>query len=217
MTKTSSCPLCFSDKTTLKLATDKPFKAKYLNCERCQLIFTHPDFLLIQSEEKERYDFHENNYEDIGYRNFLSKLIEPIKNFIDRSKYGLDFGCGPGPVLAKMMREVGYEMDTYDPIYKDDLNNKKYDFITSTEVIEHFHRPRQSFDQIMSLLQDNGVLGVMTSIYSNEIDFKTWHYRNDDTHVAFYSDNTMKWIEEFYGLKPLYKAKNIRIWQKSIS
>ena len=56
---------------------------------------------------------------------------------------GLDFGSGPGPALACMLRESGYEVALYDSFYEPDeaVLNDRYDFICATEVVEHLSRP----------------------------------------------------------------------------
>lgn len=36
----------------------------------------------------------------------------------------------------------------------------------------------------------------MTNMYSPEIDFNAWYYKNDKTHVFFYSDEAFNWIQQ---------------------
>ena len=50
---------------------------------------------------------------------------------------GLDFGAGPGPALAAMMSEDGFDVAIYDPFFQPDAEalQRKYDFITSTETV----------------------------------------------------------------------------------
>lgn len=214
---TSNCPLCLSDKIKEKLNAEKPFPAKYYHCSVCELTFIGREYLLNQSTEKSRYDFHENNIEDAGYTNFLNRLIAPTKNFITSSDIGLDYGSGPEPVLAELMQRDGFKVDIFDPIYAKKSIEKSYDFITSTEVIEHFHEPRKSFDHMLSLLNSNGVLALMTSILNDSIDFKHWSYRYDDTHVSFYSNETFIWLANHYKLELIHSEKNVRIFRKITS
>ena len=49
---------------------------------------------------------------------------------------GLDFGAGPGPALAAMMSEDGFDVAIYDPFFQPDAEalQRKYDFITCTAV-----------------------------------------------------------------------------------
>lgn len=213
----SNCPLCANEQVSLFLECEKPFLSRYYQCDNCHLIFTDREFLLNQSIEKSRYDFHENNIEDEGYVNFLARLIGPVQKYIDRNQFGLDYGSGPEPVLMELMKKDGFEMDIFDPIYSKKELTQNYDFITSTEVVEHFHNPKESFDHMLSHLKPGGILAIMTSIYDESINFKQWHYRYDDTHVAFYSDKTFHWLLNHYSLELVESKNNVRIFRKTIS
>lgn len=50
----------------------------YLECPVCTLVFLHPDKRLGYDEEKKYYELHQNNPDDQGYREFLSRLSEPM-------------------------------------------------------------------------------------------------------------------------------------------
>ena len=39
----------------------------------------------------------------------------------------------------------------------------------------------------------------MTELFSSEINFKEWYYKNDETHVVFYSEKTIKWIQQTFN------------------
>ncbi len=39
----------------------------------------------------------------------------------------------------------------------------------------------------------------MTDIYNKSIDFHSWYYKNDNTHVFIYQKETFDWIKEHYG------------------
>jgi hypothetical protein len=51
------------------------------------------------------------------------------------------------------------------------------------------------------MLKDNGLLGIMTKRLINFEKFRSWHYKNDPTHVCFYSDLTFEYIAEKWGYK----------------
>lgn len=214
---TSSCPLCLSQKIKQKLSAKKPFLAQYFQCDQCDLTFIGREYLLDEKSERSRYDYHENNIEDEGYTNFLSRLINPTKKYIEKDDYGLDFGSGPEPVLSQLMQREGYSLDIYDPLYASEKPKRIYDFITSTEVIEHFNHPAESFNFMLSLLKADGVLALMTNVLNDSINFETWSYRYDDTHVAFYSDKTFEWIAESFKLQLIHSERNVRIFRKVIS
>jgi hypothetical protein len=100
-----------------------------------------------------------------------------------------------------MLREAGYEVALYDTFFaqEEDALNARYDFICATEVVEHLHRPGQELERLWSLLQPGGWLGVMTKLARNRASFEKWHYKNDPTHVCFFSEATWRWWARHNG------------------
>jgi citrate lyase synthetase len=45
----------------------------------------------------------------------------------------------------------------------------------------------------------NGKLYCMTEIYHVGIDFKTWNYKDDKTHVFIYHKKSLQWIRKKLG------------------
>jgi Methyltransferase domain len=206
------CPLCGSDNTVLIPNTGKQI---YFSCNICGLTSLSQKQLLKPDEEQFRYEQHNNNPDDPRYREFLGKLYIPLQSLLKKSSFGLDFGCGPGPALALMFEDSGYRMNTYDPYFANNpaALNKYYDFITSTEVFEHFYNPFKDIDLLFSLLKPQGILGVMTKLLKDDIDFPTWFYRNDTTHVTFYTKKTWEWISRRWNATILTLDDNIVIFR----
>lgn len=174
---------------------------QYYRCPRCQLTFEHPDQLPTSEQEKGQYDLHENRPDDPGYRRFLSQLADPLIARLTPGANGLDFGCGPGPALAAMLREQGFGCATYDPIYAPDTAplTAQYDFVTCTEVVEHLHRPEREWQWFAEHVKPGGWLGIMTRWLTDDNAFATWHYRRDPTHVCFWQPATFEWLAGEYG------------------
>lgn len=210
---TYNCPLC-GESSTFFYSSVKPFEANYSRCNQCGLVFMDPNYLLDNSEEKERYLTHNNDINDERYVNFLHKLIHPVQKYITKEMRGLDYGSGPSPVLVELMNRSGYQIEAYDPYFSKIELAKEYDFITSSEVVEHFYNPRLEFDNLISRLKTQGILGIMTSILYEDIDFEKWYYRHDNTHVSFYTPKSLEFLEDHYNLKRLYLNENIVIWEK---
>ncbi|MFW5714481.1 MAG: class I SAM-dependent methyltransferase, partial [Brevefilum sp.] len=136
-------------------------------CQHCGLIFVTHNALLPPDEEKARYDLHENDIHDPGYQNFLKQLSQPLIEHIDPPpQRGIDFGCGPSPALAFMLKRCGYEMTLYDPYYEThpEALDETYDFATCTEVIEHLYVPAREWEVLLSLVKPGGWLGIMTKL-----------------------------------------------------
>ncbi|AEG00462.1 class I SAM-dependent methyltransferase [Methylomonas methanica] len=205
------CPLCFS-RDTAEFFQDK--QRSYLRCRQCRLVFVPPHQHLIPEAEKAIYDYHQNQTDDTGYRRFLSRLAEPLSSRLPARARGLDFGCGPGPLLAKMLREQGHTMRTFDLYYANqpEVLQSRYDFVTCTEVVEHFRQPKQEFQRLFGLLKPRGHLGIMTKLVIDADAFSRWHYKNDMTHISFFSEDTMQWLATNYQCRLDIIGKDVIIF-----
>ena len=208
-----NCLVCEDPAVKLILEEDEKI---YWKCRNCLFISLDPKFRLSSSEEKDRYKQHNNDIYDVNYRLFLSKLFKPLQGKLQDGAKGLDFGCGPGPALAEMFKEAGYQVDLYDPFF---FNNeivfkKAYDFITCTESIEHFFEPIKEFKRMDEMLVKEGFLGVMTTFLSDEKDFGQWYYRKDPTHVAFYRPETFEVIASMMDWTYEIPEKDVVLFKK---
>jgi SAM-dependent methyltransferase len=117
----------------------------------------------------------------------------------------LDYGCGSDSVISKLLSEKKYIISKFDPFYENNpkVLENKYDFIIACEVVEHFHFPKEEFQSLKVLLKANGELLIMTHLYDSSIDFEKWYYKNDFTHVFFYTEETFEWIQKEYVFSKL--------------
>ena len=188
--------------------TEVFYKSKnkdYHKCENCFSIMLDPSNYVTSEEEKARYDTHNNDIHDIGYQNFVSPIVESVKENYSTNHLGLDYGAGPGPVITSLLENAGYNINLYDPYfhcYPENLS-KKYDYIICSEVIEHFHKPYNEFKCLSNMLNENGSIFCMTSIYDEDINFDKWYYKNDETHVFFYHKKALEWIKKEFGFSDL--------------
>ncbi len=218
-----TCPLCQSANGTLffqdpSLHQSSPHKNRdYYRCPVCLLVFVPPEQFLTLEEEKAQYDLHENSADDQGYRHFLNRLFRPLSKLIQTNSSGLDFGSGPGPTLSLMFKGSGHSVEIYDYFYAPDLTplTQSYDFITATEVIEHLHHPRQELERLWSCLKPGGVLGIMTKRVIDQESFKKWHYKNDPTHICFFSIETFNWLAQHWGAAFSAPEKDVVIFVKA--
>ncbi|TGK79059.1 class I SAM-dependent methyltransferase [Leptospira noumeaensis] len=207
-----NCPLCES--------TSNPFhKTKfrnYLRCTSCMSIFIEKSFLPTKDEENKRYLEHKNDVYDLKYQNFLKPIVEKVLQFQKPDDEGLDFGAGSHSAIEYLLKQNGYSICIYDPFFHPYNNNllKTYDYITLTEVVEHFHSPKLEFQKLKGLLNPNGSLYILTHPYDDEIDFENWYYKNDKTHTFFYTKESFEWILNHYGFKNLEIEGRIIQFQK---
>ncbi|MEX1113366.1 MAG: class I SAM-dependent methyltransferase [Patescibacteria group bacterium] len=205
------CPLCLA-------ATPKSVESGdgtgYFACPVCDLIYLTPSRRLSAADERARYGLHNNDRGDPDYVLFLRRLADPLVERLRPGARGLDFGCGPTPVLSEMLTAAGFPCAAYDPFFAPDeaLLDSRYDFITCSEVVEHAHDPASMFATLQRMLAPGGILGVMTMFHPGEDAFADWWYRRDPTHVCFYDEATMRWIGERHGWKTEFPRPNVTLF-----
>ena len=208
------CPLC-------RCVNPRHFhsdrRRDYFRCGECRLTFVPSDFHLSPADEKSEYDLHENSPDDLGYRKFLSRLFSPVNDRLQRGSHGLDFGCGPGPTLSLMFEDVGHTMEVYDPIYAPDLPDDQtlFDFVTASEVVEHFRRPMFDLERMWAKIRVGGILGIMTKLARGPEEFSQWHYKNDPTHVSFFASETFVWLGQHWRSRVTFYGDDVVVFEKS--
>jgi len=209
-----NCPLC-STGTSHYHDGHQPNRS-YNWCSNCELVHVPRSFHLCPKEEKLIYDQHENNPNDEGYRTFLNKRASRLISSLPKDAYGLDFGSGPGPTLSLIFKEAGLHCENYDKFYAqhEELLARQYDFISCTEVLEHLDSPAETLGLLFKLLKPGASLGVMTKLRTGRINFATWHYKNDPTHIAFYNEETMQYIAKQYDAKLEIHLPDVIIFTK---
>ncbi|WP_455381971.1 class I SAM-dependent methyltransferase [Salinispira pacifica] len=212
-----ACSLCGSDTRTLCDSAGK----RYARCLRCDLISLDRAFRPSAAEERQRYLLHHNSEHDGGYVRFLSEFIdaavEPAAAQVrarlqlrQRAAGGsavggshpaalrlLDYGSGPNPVLASILRARGFDVTLYDRCFAPDRSplGGRYDIIILHEVAEHVAPAAALFRRLARLLPAGGELSVRTRLHPACDDrFLSWWYRSDATHVTFFGAATFEWI-----------------------
>lgn len=180
------------------------------------MVFVPPRQFLSAEAEKKRYDLHRNSPRDTGYRRFLSRLFIPLEGCLAPGSFGLDFGSGPEPTLSLMFEETGHSMTNFDRYYAPvrAVLEKQYDFITATEVVEHLHDPRQELERLWACLKPGGRLGIMTQPAVEQDAFPTWHYKNDLTHVCFFSAATFTWLAVRWNAELTFLERDVALFRK---
>lgn len=218
MASTLQCRICRQPITSFY---DARMECDFYHCESCEFIFKDPKAFVSHKRERQQYEQHNNSFENRGYvemfRDFIHRCIIPYKSGIFSV---LEFGSGPGPVLARLLEKEGFRVDIFDkffspePVYK----GKTYDLITSTEVIEHIADPLEIMAFFYDHLKPGGYLALMTQFHGNsKASFLNWWYRIDPTHISFFRPKSFEVIAEKIGFIPLYADdKKLIVLQKKI-
>ncbi len=201
------CILCEGSTRFFENWRDK----EYLKCDNCNSLLLNPADYIDKIQEKKRYEEHNNDVNDKRYQNFVYPIVAEVLSDYSVYDKGLDFGAGTGPVISKLLKDKGYDIKIYDPFFANHpyLLEDKYDYIVCCEVIEHFHNPKAEFELMRSMLNPEGSIYIKTSLYKEDIDFITWNYKDDMTHVFFYHKGALEWIKENMGFSSLEIKKDL--------
>lgn len=222
------CPLCQTASLThyhsashavpwrLYAPTEVPRRElRFFRCEMCDLVVKDPDVRPTADQERAHYVKHNNDLQSGGYREHLSRLLDRVIAHVPTDSVGLDYGCGPVLSIEVLAQERGVECRSYDPHFfpaTSLLLVGGYDFITCSEVAEHFARPDHEFERLCAMLKVGGILGVMTQLVPE--DFADWWYHRDPTHLIFYSPRVFEWIAQRYHLQIVERSGGVFIFRK---
>lgn len=215
-----ACPLCGTQcrMAPWHVETRRPLAGRpHYRCSQCGTVFVPSAWHITAAAERAVYDLHENDANDEGYARFLSRALAPILRLLPRGSAGLDFGCGPGPLLAQLLQAQGMQCQNYDLYYEyvpERLQNT-YDFIVSTEVFEHLAQPQAVLQQLCGCLRPGGLLVIMTQRPRDIAAYSKWQYILDPTHITFYSEASFHYIANHWPLKLEEMHKDVVVFRKA--
>lgn len=190
---------------------------EYYSCSTCFGLVKDPSLYLSPKAERAHYELHNNDVNDLRYQQFVSPITAYVQENFQPYHRGLDYGSGTGPVISKVLHDKLFQLDQYDPYFesKTEVFQKRYDFIVCCEVMEHFYQPALEFERLKGLLKNRGSLICMTLIYEDTIDFESWYYRKDPTHVFIYRRKTLEFIAQKFDLKLAHSTRQLIVFKKS--
>lgn len=210
-----NCHICHKHTSSF---LDEKTDIIYYHCKACEYIFKSSECYQSFDTQKERYDLHTNDENDLGYKAYFQRFLDFTLPLVGQPETALDFGCGESSILSKMLEDEGVNCDYYDPIYHPNTLNdsKKYDLIVSTEVFEHLHQPKVVFESLLERLNKGGYLAIQTEFHSNNVEkFKQWWYPGDPTHIVFFRAQTFRVLCEQNACKYVTdNNKNMLVIQK---
>ncbi|WP_331775097.1 class I SAM-dependent methyltransferase [Sulfurospirillum sp. 1612] len=195
------CKICHHDTT---LINDVKQNKKYHQCHACQTIWMDQECFLDDSKEKQQYNQHHNNFESTGYVKMFENFLDYFWSDLPKdATQALDFGSGPGPVLAEILKRRGLQADGYDKFFQPEkvYEDKQYDLITCTEVLEHVADPKALLMLFKKHLKNRGIIAIMTLFHTNDSrEFLDWWYHRDPTHITFYTPHSFEVLADMCGL-----------------
>lgn len=179
-------------------------RSAFHRCLACSFVFRDHAYLPTAEAERARYTLHRNDRSDVGYLAFLNEAIDrALTDAGEGVERVLDWGSGPSAVGTELLRERGFQTDSWDPFFAADRRPAAaaYDLIVCIEAAEHFFSPFDEFQRLASFLRPGGSLSVRTLFVPSSDDlFLRWWYKEDPTHVSFYSEAAFSALAAASGL-----------------
>ncbi|MEW6184554.1 MAG: class I SAM-dependent methyltransferase [Thermodesulfobacteriota bacterium] len=180
---------------------DRPFFA----CNICGLIFS--DCLIsTEAAEKHYQDQYKNAFDWDKEALAFVAMINQCKHSPEPSSLSvLDYGSGGG-FLTEALRRKGFTVDGYEPMihgeFEEGKYSRNYDVVILNEVLEHLPDINKTFDLIYDLVAPQGIMILKTLLTDSLINdpehflqlFKAWWYKDDPTHISFFSSLTFEFL-----------------------
>jgi hypothetical protein len=134
---------------------------------------------------------------------FIDKALAP---FVQPPAPVLDYGSGPRPALTEILNRCGYRAMAWDPFFAPGAERRSWPFdaVLMHEVLEHCFDPAAALMDAASILRPGGVLALSTLFRpGNPGTFMGWWYREDATHVSFFSREGLRCLAERAGFAEL--------------
>jgi SAM-dependent methyltransferase len=179
---------------------------EYFRCDTCGFMFT-PLFDDWTSEDFRKYIYNDEyvavdgEYSDLRPRRVATAMIKLLAGFEDARL--MDYGSGTG-LFADHLRADGFKhITSFDPFSQPVRPSGRFDIITCFEVIEHSPDPLATFQDIASLLSDDGCVILGVSLQPPEIEAircNWWYCMPRNGHVSLYTDRALALLATDSGL-----------------
>ncbi len=191
--KNISCKVC-QGSTSLFYENGR----RFFRCAHCAFIFS--PLKVSREEEEQHYKSQWGLADAETWRSKAEVLLNVILQY-NTPKSILDFGSGCGS-LTQAFRVLGYPTTPLEPMIhgflKDQEFKHPFDAIVGIEVIEHLPDPVSELRELEKVLAPGGVMvfsTLMTNAFINhplaQDHFSSWWYKDDPTHVSFFSNQTL--------------------------
>ena len=212
------CRICAA--TTAPLGTERVLEehnVSYFLCPRCGFVQTEDPYWLDEAYSDAI------TKTDIGLVGRNLSLAEQTKLLIlayfnDRGKF-LDYGGGYG-MFVRLMRDAGFHFYLYDQ-YCENLfakgfsvegqGNAEYELVTAFEVFEHLVHPMADIGRMLQFAPN--LFFTTTLIASPPPPLDQWWYYGLEhgQHVSLYSQQTLSYIAEHFGLHLLTNNQSLHL------
>ena len=188
----------------------------------CDFIFSV--FSFISDKEKCRNDFPKvSSLIDYGSgpNPAMIELLCAISSVIYNEKDIADYDFNLNKVFSRINSDFqnisnfipsSDKIKGWDPFFNTAsvLTDESASLVFCLEVAEHFENPMESFKALANVCKKNGIVAAGTLPINSNMkfpeDFENWWYKDDATHVSFYTEDAIKKCGSHAGLEYLGMA-----------
>jgi len=229
----NQCPVCNSEKLEKQTEITDHFLSQETfgleKCIKCKLLLTNPrpdEKSVVNYYKSDSYISHSNQSKSITgiiyklVRNYaLGKKLKMIERFSFKGKL-LDYGCGTGHFLEKADK-LGWQVQGVEPdetarengvptLQKNVVSSlpqlpedAQFNVITLFHVLEHVHELDQTLNQLIKLLDKNGVLYLaLPNHLSKDAEHYGEYWAGYDVprHLYHFNQRAVFQLSKNYGL-----------------
>ena len=141
---------------------------------------------------------------DVGCATGYFLEIAKTNNF---EPHGVEFSEYSAAIAKKKFGDTNVFLGTLEQC---NFENKSFDVIAMSDLIEHVRIPKQTLSKANELLKENGVIMIMTpdiKTLSNKLMGKRWtHYKPE--HFFYFSQRSIRYLAEQCGLKVVHYERS---------
>lgn len=229
-----NCSLCKKDDTR-QLLEKQGFAI--VQCRHCGFVYVNPRLHNDQLATIYQHNYFHNR--DYGYTDYEQEKRLRVKNFERWLKdaevflpsrtgtVSLDVGCAAGYCLDVMntrgwqaegleldeevfgrLQQQGYKVSRHH--LEDFEPGKKYTLISLFDVIEHIPDPGKAFARLHHLLEDDGIIVMVTPNHDSlqrKITGKRWFQYKPIEHIQYFTKTTLTAFAEENGLRVVHTQR----------
>lgn len=201
------------------IVNDTP--VEYHKCNKCHCVLCLD--MLTWSPEKlgkevynDSYPLFDPDYISTRPANYAKYLTDTIPAIFRSKIRHLDYGSGTG-VMSNILKSSKWDSEGYDPFSSPNRPNRKFNFITCIEVLEHSTNSFNTLEDIVSMLDSNGVLMLSTLLSDKSTTIDWWYIGARNGHINIMSKESMLILAKKYHLFFSSLSPNLHIFQRARS